>query len=112
MQKDLFGICPYVTAQKLLTGKWTLLIMYHLSLKKMRFNELQRSLPHLTQTTLTKQLHMMEANGLIIRTVYNQIPPRVEYSLSELGNNFKPVLDALKIWGNEYIDYLKSNNSD
>lgn len=109
MQEDLFGSCPYVTAQKLLTGKWTLLIMYHLSLKTMRFNELQRALPNLTQATLTKQLRMMEGNGLIIRTVYNQIPPRVEYSLSELGDHFKSVLDALQVWGNEYIDYLKNN---
>ncbi len=88
MQENLFGICPYVTAQKLLTGKWTLLIMYHLSIKTMRFNELQRALPNLTQATLTKQLHMMEDNGLVIRTAYNQIPPKVEYSLSELGRHF------------------------
>lgn len=107
MEKDLFGICPYVTAQKLLTGKWTLLIMYHLSEKTLRFNELQRALPDLTQSTLTKQLRMMEENGLLIRTVYKQIPPKVEYSLSELGIHFKPVLDALQIWGDEYIDYLK-----
>lgn len=109
MQEDLFGSCPYVTAQKLLTGKWTLLIMYHLSIKTMRFNELQRVLPNLTQATLTKQLRMMEENGLIIRTVYNQIPPRVEYSLSQLGEHFKPVLDALQVWGIEYINYLKNN---
>lgn len=107
MENDLFGICPYVTAQKLLTGKWTLLIMYHLSEKTLRFNELQRALPNLTQATLTKQLRMMEENGLLIRTVYKQIPPKVEYSLSELGIHFKPVLDALQIWGDEYIDYLK-----
>lgn len=109
MQEDLFGICPYVTAQKLLTGKWTLLIMHHLSTNIMRFNELLRALPNLTQATLTKQLRMMEENGLIVRTVYNQIPPKVEYSLSELGNHFRPVLEALQVWGNEYIDYLKNN---
>ncbi len=109
MQDDLFGICPYVTAQKLLTGKWTLLIMYHLSIKTMRFNELQRALPNLTQATLTKQLRMMEENGLINRTAYNQIPPRVDYALSELGNHFKPVLEALQVWGNEYIEYIKNN---
>ena len=109
MEKDLFGICPYVTAQKLLTGKWTLLIMYHLSTKTMRFNELQRALPELTQATLTKQLRMMEDNGLIVRTVYNQIPPKVEYTLSALGSHFKPVLDAIQIWGIEYIDFLKKN---
>lgn len=109
MQDDLFGICPYVTAQKILTGKWTLLILYHLSIKIMRFNELQRALPELTQATLTKQLRMMEENGLIIRTVYNQIPPKVEYELSDLGKQFQPVLDALEIWGIQYIDFLKNS---
>jgi len=108
MQEDLFGKCPYVTAQKLLTGKWTLLIMYHLSKNTLRFSELQRELPDLTQATLTKQLRMMESNGLIIRTVYNQIPPKVEYSLSDLGEHFKPVLEALQVWGIEYIDYIKN----
>jgi DNA-binding HxlR family transcriptional regulator len=107
MQDDLFGICPYVTAQKLLTGKWTLLILHHLSVKIMRFNELQRALPELTQATLTKQLRMMEENGLITRTVYNQIPPKVEYGLSELGIQFQPVLDALEVWGSQYINFLK-----
>jgi DNA-binding HxlR family transcriptional regulator len=108
MKKDLFGICPYVTAQKLLTGKWTLLIMHELSVKTLRFSELQRKLPDLTQSTLTKQLRMMESNGLIVRTVYSQIPPKVEYSLSDLGEHFKPVLDAIEVWGNEYIDFLKT----
>ncbi|MEL7568267.1 MAG: helix-turn-helix domain-containing protein [Dehalobacterium sp.] len=108
MEKDLFGLCPFVTAQKILTGKWTLLIMHHLNLKTMRFNELQRALPNLTQATLTKQLRTMEENGLIIRTVYNQIPPKVEYSLSNLGREFKPVLESLETWGYQYINFLKS----
>jgi len=108
MDKDLFGVCPYVTAQKLLTGKWTLLILHLLSEKIMRFNELQKGLPNLTQATLTKQLRMMEENGLVIRTVYSQIPPKVEYSLSELGIQFDPVLTALKVWGDRYIEYLEN----
>lgn len=108
MDKNLFGVCPYVTAQKLLTGKWTLLIMYHLSTHTMRFNELQRALPSITQATLTKQLRMMQENGLIVRTVYNQIPPKVEYSLSRLGRDFQPVLDAIGTWGAEYISFLQS----
>lgn len=110
MQKDLFGICPFVTAQKILTGKWTLLIMHNLSVKTLRFNQLQRELPHLTQATLTRQLRMMEENGLIIRTVYNQIPPKVEYSLSTLGKQFKPVLESLQVWGNHYIEFLKNED--
>ena len=110
MEKDLFGICPYVTAQKLLSGKWALLIMHHLSVKTMRFGELQRELPNLTQATLAKQLRKMEESGLIVRTVYSQIPPKVEYSLSSMGNDFKPVLDALEAWGNKYIEFLKARS--
>lgn len=106
----MFGLCPYVTAQKVLSGKWALIIFHLLSEKTMRFNELQRALPNLTQTTLTRQLRMMEQNGLIVRTIYNQIPPKVEYSLSELGSEFQPVLDELEIWGNKYIDHLNEKN--
>lgn len=106
-KKDLFGICPYATAQKLLSGKWTLLIFHNLSYKTMRFNELLRELPELTQATLTKQLRILEENGLIDRTVYQQIPPKVEYSLTELGRQFEPVLTSLENWGNQYIKYLQ-----
>jgi DNA-binding HxlR family transcriptional regulator len=111
-KQDLYGICPYVTSQKLLTGKWTLLIMHHLDTKTMRFNELLRELPDLTQATLTKQLRMLEDNGLIIRTAYNQIPPKVEYSLSELGKEFEPVLKCLEVWGNKYISFLKAGKKE
>jgi DNA-binding HxlR family transcriptional regulator len=109
MEKDLYGVCPYVTAQKILSGKWTIIILEQLGQKTMRFNELQRALPEMTQATLSKQLHSMEANGLIIRTVYNQIPPKVEYSLAEMGKQFAPVLDTIKNWGNQYINYLNDN---
>jgi DNA-binding HxlR family transcriptional regulator len=107
-EKNLFGLCPYVTSQKILTGKWSLLIMHHLSHGPLRFNELQRRLPDLTQTTLTKQLRGLEESALIIRTVYAQIPPKVEYTLSDIGLKFQPVLDSLEIWGKEYIDYLNA----
>lgn len=105
--KDLYGICPYVTSQKVLTGKWALLIMYHLSEGPVRFNELQRRLPSLTQATLTKQLRTLEQNKMITRKEYPQIPPKVEYNLSEVGHKFKPVLESLEVWGKEYIEYLK-----
>lgn len=106
-KKELFGVCPYVTSQKILTGKWTLLIMYHLSSGPVRFNELQRELPDLTQSTLSKQLKSLVKDGLVIRTEYPQIPPKVEYSLSEIGLKFKSVLESLEIWGKEYIEYMK-----
>jgi len=110
LEKDLFGKCPYTTAQKVLSGKWSILILYHLEIKTMRFGELQRQLPELTQSTLTKQLRALEENGLIERKIYPQVPPKVEYSLSDIGIKFKKVLAELAIWGNEYIETLKDKN--
>lgn len=109
--KDLFGICPYFTSQKLLSGKWSLLILHHLENGAVRFKELERLLVPITQATLTKQLRSMENEGLIIRTVYNQIPPKVEYSLSPIGEKFHIVLSALHVWGDEYIEYLNIKKS-
>lgn len=71
------------------------------------YNELQRSLTELTSATLSKQLKLLEQNGLIVRTVFDQIPPKVVYSLSDLGRKFEPVLTAVEIWGQEYIAYLR-----
>lgn len=106
-RKELFGRCPYVTAQKVLTGKWSMYILYLLSNGAVRFNELQRRMPEeMTHTTLSRQLKTLEKEGLIIRTEYQQVPPRVEYGLSEIGEKFKSVLTVLEVWGNEYIDYL------
>ena len=106
-KKNLFGKCPYVTAQKVLTGKWSIYIMYLLSDGPVRFNELQRRMPEeMTHTTLSRQLKTLEDEGLIIRREYQQIPPKVEYSLSEVGEKFKNVLSVLEVWGNDYIQYL------
>ncbi len=111
-KQDLYGLCPYVTAQKLLTGKWALLIMHHLSQGPVRFNALQRMMPSLTQATLSNQLHSLEENGLITRTQYPQIPPKVEYELSQIGRRFQPVLDSLEVWGKEYISFLKEKDGE
>lgn len=110
-RKELFGRCPYVTAQKVLMGKWSMYILYLLSDGAVRFNELQRRMPEeMTHTTLSRQLKTLENEGLIIRTEYQQVPPKVEYSLSEIGEKFKSVLAVLEIWGNEYIDYLNKTD--
>lgn len=110
-KKELFGLCPYVTSQKVLTGKWSLYILYLLSQGSVRFNELQRKMPEeMTHTTLSRQLKTLEDEGLIIRKEYAQIPPKVEYSLSEIGEKFQSVLDVLGDWGNEYIDYMKNKD--
>jgi len=107
-KKELFGLCPYVTSQKVLTGKWSMYIMYLLSQEtSIRFNELQRRMPEeMTHTTLSRQLKTLEYEGLIKRIEYSQIPPKVEYSLSEVGEKFQKVLDALGEWGNEYMKFL------
>ena len=106
-QQEPFGKCPFFTTQKILSGKWTILILHLLEEKSVRFNELQRSLGKITQATLTKQLKQLEQDGLINRKVYAQIPPKVEYSLTNIGKKFQSVLNELEIWGNDYIDYLK-----
>lgn len=111
VEPDDFGKCPYVTAQKLLQGKWSILIMHYLSQKTMRFNELQKNMPQLTHSTLSSQLKLLESEGLVIRTVYPEVPPRVEYSLTSMGKNFKPVLDSIETWGTQYIEHLNAQKS-
>lgn len=102
-QEELFGKCPYATAQKILSGKWALIILHHLSENTMRFNEIQKCLPEITHATLTKQLRSLEDYGMIHREIYPQVPPKVEYSLTEMGEDFTNVLERLKIWGEKYI---------
>ena len=109
MSQDLFGKCPYVTSQKILQGKWYILIMHYLEDGPMRFNQLLRMMPEMTHATLSKQLKQMEKDGLIIRKEYPQVPPKVEYSLSEIGLEFLPVLTAISRWGEKYIEYLNTN---
>ncbi|ETP71655.1 putative transcriptional regulator [Lachnospiraceae bacterium JC7] len=110
-EKQLFGKCPYVTSQKVLTGKWSMYIMHILKDGAIRFNELQRRMPEdMTHTTLSRQLKSLEESGLIVRRAYYEIPPKVEYELSEIGYKFDKVLAELEIWGNEYIQYMKDNH--
>lgn len=113
MKKELFGICPFVTSQKILSGKWSIYILYLLRNEPLRFNELQRRLPEdMTHSTLSRQLKSLEKEGLIIRTEYNQVPPKVEYSLSDIGKKFEIVLASLEAWGNDYIDYLNNHDKE
>lgn len=105
---DLFGKCPYFTAQKVFSGKWSILIIHHLNEGSLRYGELKRKLGDITQATLTKQLRTLEDYGLINRHVYAEVPPKVEYCLTSLGKSFNPVLDQFKIWGDKYIDFIKN----
>ncbi|MDQ0222263.1 winged helix-turn-helix transcriptional regulator [Streptococcus moroccensis] len=104
---ELFGQCPFVTTQKLISGKWAILILHQLDGQTKRFGQLQRDLGDITQATLTKQLRYLEEEGLVIRKVYPEVPPRVEYSLTEIGQEFHTVLEQIEVWGDKYIALLK-----
>ena len=97
-----FGMCPFVTAQQLLSGKWAILIMNSLKDDPRRFNQLQKEID-ITQATLAAQLKKLESEGLITRTVYPEVPPRVEYALTEIGKEFYPVLDSIEAWGHRSL---------
>ncbi len=105
---DLYGKCPYTTAQKIFSGKWAILIIYHLTEKTHRFGELQRKIPGITQAALTKQLRTLEEYGMLHRYVYPEVPPKVEYYLTDIGKEFIPVLEQFDSFGFKYISYLKS----
>ncbi|MBD7936325.1 helix-turn-helix transcriptional regulator [Cytobacillus sp. Sa5YUA1] len=94
--------CPIAPVQKIISGKWNMVILYFLSQGVLRFGELQKKLPNVTQAALTKQLRALEEYKLIHREVYKQVPPKVEYSLTEIGVNFLPVLTALEEWATDY----------
>lgn len=92
---ELLPECPVATTVQLIGNKWKLLIIRNLQTRPWRFNELQKNLDGISQKVLTDSLRSMEADGLITRTVYAEVPPRVEYSLSELGETMRPILDAM-----------------
>jgi len=99
--------CPVETTLQLIGDKWKVLIIRDLLTGTKRFNELMRSVSGITQKVLTSHLRSMEAAGLVTRTVYAEVPPRVEYNLTETGFSLKPILDSMVIWGTTY----KENNN-
>ena len=99
--------CPVETTLMLIGDKWKVLILRDLMPGTKRFGELKKSIGSVSQKVLTAQLRDMEANGLVHRKVYAEVPPRVEYSLTEVGRSLKPILDAMSTWGQGY----KAQNS-
>ena len=99
--------CPVATTVSLIGSKWKLLIMRNLLVRPWRFNELQKSLDGISQKVLTDSLRSMEADGIITRTVYPEVPPRVEYALSELGESMRPIIKSMEAWGNNYKQGLQ-----
>ena len=106
-------ICPVETARELVGGKYKTLILWHLADGTLRFSQLQKIISSATPKMLTQQLRELERDGLITRTVYPVVPPKVEYSLTELGRSFIPVMQGIRKWGEEYLETrsLKPNCS-
>lgn len=94
--------CPVETTLMLIGDKWKVLILWNLMNGTMRFGELKKSIGTVSQKVLTTQLRNMEEKGLLTRKVYAEVPPRVEYSLTETGYSLKPILDAMSAWGADY----------
>lgn len=102
LTKEELPECPVATTVALIGSKWKLLIIRNLIQRPWRFNELKRDLEGISQKVLTDSLRSMEEDGIITRTVYPEVPPRVEYALSDLGRTLKPILDSMVEWGNAY----------
>lgn len=107
-RKKELPACPVETTLTLIGDKWKVLILRDLLPGTKRFGELKKSIGTVSQKVLTAQLRTMEDSGLVNRTVYAEVPPKVEYSLTELGRSLKPVLDALQNWGENYKESLNS----
>ena len=102
LTKEEMPACPVATTVALIGSKWKLLIMRNLLSRPWRFNELKKDLEGISQKVLTASLRSMEADGLLTRTVYPEVPPRVEYTLTELGYSLRPILEAMRVWGEDY----------
>ena len=105
LTKEELPACPVATTVQMIGSKWKLLIMRNLLQRPWRFNELKKDLEGISQKVLTDSLRSMEADGIITRTVYPEVPPRVEYALSDIGESMRPIMDAMAAWG---INYKKS----
>lgn len=107
LTKEELPECPVATTVQLIGNKWKLLILRNLIYSgKQRFSDFLKTIPAISKKVLTDNLRSLENDGLIEREVFAEVPPRVEYSLSDLGKSLKPVLDALRDWGNEYKSNL------
>lgn len=104
--------CPVAITQNVLMGKWKLAILWIISLQTRRFNELQRLMPNITRGVLTQQLRELERDNLVHREVYREIPPKVEYSLTEIGSSFIPVMMQIMEWGVGYVKKTANCNMD
>ncbi len=105
-----YNTCPMTLFHKLVSGKWKILILWYLSSGYLRFSEIKRKLPDVTQKMLTNQLRSLEEDGLVHREIYPVIPPRVEYSLTEMGKKMIPLLEQMYNFGVEYSESIERSN--
>lgn len=108
LTKEELPPCPVATTVALIGSKWKLLIIRNLKMHPWRFNELKKDLEGISQKSLTDSLRSLEEDGLVVRTAYPEVPPRVEYSLSELGESMRPILDAMEAFGSNYQALVRS----
>ncbi len=106
LTKEELPECPVATTVQLIGSKWKLLILRNLFQRPWRFNELKKSLEGISQKVLTDSLRSMETDGIITRTVYPEVPPRVEYALTEVGQSMRPIIKAMEDWGRSYKQRL------
>lgn len=102
--------CPEVYASNIIGGQWTLVICSWLLNGKLRFGELKRNLPNITERMLTLQLRKLEENKIISRTVYAEVPPRVEYELTPIGYALRPVIKTLESWGDDHRKFISESS--
>ena len=107
LTKEELPACPVATTVQLIGSKWKLLILRNLLARPWRFNELKKDLEGISQKVLTDSLRSLEEDGIVTRTVYPEVPPRVEYSLSELGDSMRPIIKAMEDWGIGYQEKVR-----
>ena len=106
-KEDILPECPVATTVMMIGSKWKLLIIRNLLARPWRFNELQKSIEGISQKALTEALRSMEADGIVSRTVYPEVPPRVEYALTELGESMRPIIKSMEEWGKTYKEKVQ-----
>ena len=111
-KEDILPDCPVATTVLMIGSKWKLLVMRNLMQRPWRFNELQKSIEGISQKALTETLRSMEADGIVLRTAYPEVPPRVEYSLTELGRSMQPIIKSMELWGLAYQEQSRGGAAD
>lgn len=110
--RDVAEECTVEAALEVIGGKWKLVILGHLLEGTKRFGELDRALPGITPRMLTRQLRELETDGLVLRTVYQQVPPKVEYSVTAVGESLRAITDQLEQWGRSYREWDRTQDND